>query len=236
MFSNIKRSWKAICLLLILLGAVIYGFFWRYTLKDIGLSKAKTVSDFYSLEPTLRYVWGENAEDTKTMLDALHDSPEIYTEPLSDSSIIAVVTAGQQALQTNGSLGQEVSVERVIKGEEQIASGDVCFVFQYFGFSLSENKLYYSNTANILQPGQSYLIFMEPSELNRYNTSKTFYIEQKIFSHINIRKVVTPTLRADYETVRFSDVCDYEFFCISEPLTAAFNQVRSEILKKYLAL
>lgn len=235
MFSKIKKSWKAISLLLVFLGAVICGLFWRCGLEDVGLSKVKTVEDFYSLEPTLRYVWGEDASDTKTMVDALHNSPEIYTAPLDDSSIIAVVIAGQQALQTNGSLGQEISVERVIKGEEQIAAGDVCFVFQYFGFSLSENKLYYSNTANILQPGQTYLIFMEPSELNCCSSSKTFYMEQKIFPHIDIRKVMTPTLRADYEAVRFCDICNYEFFCVSEPLTAAFNQVRGEILEKYLA-
>ena len=70
-------------------------------------------------------------------------------------------------------------------------------------------------------------------ELNEYQQKPVFILKSKYLGYIRTDYHLTQTLGADYYTINFSTLSDYEFFSVSEKITEALNTARHTALDKF---
>lgn len=97
---------------------------------------------------------------------------------IEDTELTPIIIVGKSTgnySQDFYSFGQEIIVEKVIKGLG-IEENTTYFVYGTDGFSIDEfGNFIYTNVKNIMKKDLSYLIFLEPSLLNQYEqTSKSY--------------------------------------------------------------
>lgn len=222
-----NRSLKKLFLFFLLI-SVLGGCLFKIGSVDCGISRLSCIEDLQNSDITLNYAWSESdaADLTK---DA---SGNLYG--VGSAQVIAVVIPVGNFIQTEGSIGQEVTVEKVLKGEDQVAAGERCYVYKYFGFYPVDGKIEFCDDINLMIPGNKYLIFMDASPLNKYQKEDTFILASENFGYIKIDAEPTKTLDADYGRYQLADLEAYEFFSTSETVTESLNAARRELLESYL--
>lgn len=208
--------------------AVVFGIIFRIIVPDCGVAQLHTIKDAYSRDIYLNYAWGEVDEAD---IIATKTSDNIGVDDIALADVIAIVSPTGKIEQTEGSLGQEVTINRAVKGE--VTVGQKIYIYQYFGFRAVDGHIEYMNTLNVMNPSKEYIIFVDASPLNEYQQKPVFILKSKYLGYIRTDYHLTQTLGADYHTINFSTLSDYEFFSVSEKITEALNTARHTALDKF---
>lgn len=219
--------------LITIITTVIAGILFRLQVPDCGLSKIKNIEDIQAGTITLNYAWGMNSAEEDSLTEAAFQEND--GKYLVDSaSIIAVASPTGNLRQTEGSIGQEIIFQKIIKGEEMVSEQQKGYVYQYFGFHEADGAIQFMNTLNLMYPENEYLIFLEASPLNPYTQEPTFLLSSSFLGYININGQGTQTLDKNYGDYDFLELKDYEFFSVSPRITDVMNNIRKELLSQYI--
>ena len=226
---NKNSSVKKLFLFLILV-SVLGGFIFKIESVDCGISRFSHIEDLPDYDITLNYAWSESDEDGLTK-DSFGDHYGV-----DSAQVIAVVSPTGNFIQTEGSIGQEFTVNKVIKGGNQITAEKRYYVYKYSGFYPIDGKIEFCSDINLMMPGNKYLIFMEASPLNKYQKEDTFLLASENFGYVKIDAEQTKTINADYREYQLADLEEYEFFSTSDTVTDRLNEGRKELLECYLGI
>lgn len=196
---------------------------------DMGLLDAHTIEDFSALPVSLEYAW---ADTDNSVFPSEQNAVSQYE--LEQSNVILIAKSKNHILQNEGSFAQEIEICKVIKGEEYL-SNHPCYVVQSGGFRVIDNQTYFCNVSlNVLKDDCEYLMFLKVSELNYYQNLNVFLLQSEDFGYIRTDFHETETISSNFRELNFFSLTDCEFFSTSEKVTSQLNQIRWEILKKYL--
>ncbi|WP_167958164.1 hypothetical protein [Anaerosporobacter faecicola] len=220
--------------ILLLVSVIVYGFVWKLNCKDCGLAHVSTTEDLDHISVRLDYAFGMRAEEEKLLLKELKEGKTLIEEALQ-SDIIVVGKATGNIVQSNCSQGQEIIVEKVLTGQENISENSSCFVYGYFGFQEVEGQVIYMNPLNVMQPNEEYLLFLESSELNERQKKKSYYLTSDSLGYIALNNRTTPTIeREQMNEIEFSELKKYNFFSASTEVTEALITLQKEIITTLL--
>lgn len=226
---NKNSSVKKIFLFLILV-SVLGGLVFKMGSVNCGISRLSHIEDLQDYDIILNYAWGES--DVASLTENAFDSH--YGVDLAQ--VVAVVTPTGNFNQTEGSIGQEFTVDKVLKGDDRIAVEKRYYVYKYYGFYPIDGKIEFCSDINLMIPGNQYLIFMEASPLNKYQKEDTFLLASENFGYVKIDAEPTKTIDMDYREYQFADIKEYEFFSTSDTVTDWLNKGRKELLESYLGI
>lgn len=210
---------------------VIMGFSISESYLDSGCSNLRRIDDVQKQRIKLNYAFGER-EETGISKDAFEIDGDKYG--IESADIIAVVKPTGRLIQTEGSLGQEITVNKILRGAEYVKEDETTIFYQYFGFQPMEDGIQFLNTLNIMYPEYEYLLFADSSPLNEYQKEKVFVLKSVYLGYVKITDEKTKILDADYKGYDFSELKEYEFFSTSEKVANVMNDIRKDILNEYL--
>ena len=214
-----------------ILATISAGVKFNFRVLDCGVASISCIEDIQNRNIKLNYAWNVQDESgmTKTSFGEGED-----TYGVNLANVIAIIEPTGNINQTEGSLGQEFIVKRIIRGDGLISVGQTSYVYQYFGFRVIEEHIEFLNTLNIMYPGNDYLIFMDSSPLNAFQSDPQYILKSEYFGYVKVDHFPTPSLRKNYESYEFSELKEYEFFSTSDYISDTLNEVRVELLNKYL--
>lgn len=213
--------------------AIMAGIIFRLKVPDCGLSKMENIEDIKPGTIVINYAWGTNSNDEEGMTEAdFKKNDDKYD--VDSASVIAVAEPTGNLRQTEGSIGQEIVFKEIIRGNEFVSVEQKGYVYQYYGFCEADGAIQYMNMLNLMYPGNEYLIFLDASPLNPYMQEPVFILKSGYFGYINISGRNTKTLDINYQDYDFPELTDYEFFSVSDKITDVLNNIREEILSRYL--
>lgn len=214
----------------LILVSVIAGIVFRFRTSNCGIADISNINDIQKGTVILNYAW-EDADTFDLMEGGFELLDSRYN--IDSASVIAVVSPTGNLDQSEGSIGQEFIVKKVIRGSDSISIDDCCYVYQYFGFYPIDGTIEFMNTLNLMNVNSEYLIFMDESPLNPYQSVATFILHSEYFGYVKIGEQDTKTLDRDYRSYDFLELSDYEFFSTSELVTEELNRARFDILNEY---
>jgi len=193
----------------------------------------KTYDDAFLLDAGVLCYYGTSEEDEKKYYEIFSE----YDYELSPYAIPSIVVVGKptgQISQCYMSFSQEITVEKVISGTG-IEAGECYNIYQSYGFNINENnKIIYSEILNIMNPDSSYLIFLEPSELNGKASKNTYYYSDYFMPYLNLSSDYSEPITKNIEDLKFSDLKESEFFAGSQRILDQIYVIKKKIIKKYL--
>jgi hypothetical protein len=210
---------------LLLLLAITVGIYFRVTVKDCGLVKVNHVDDIKPGMVTLEYAIDKDeyfgADGISNAINELEQAP-----------VIAIAKATGNLNLTRGTYGQEIIIEKVIRGENEISQGDTAWIYQSFGLEEMDGKILFRNCLNIMKPATEYLVFLQVSPLNPYQKENVYTLMHHALGYVRLDGVETKPLPM-FGIKDFVELIDYEFFAVSEKVTTELNEARKTILEKY---
>lgn len=219
-----KIVYRAIILFLVI-GSLVMGCLHKGAASDCGLNGVETFDDVYNLPVVLDYAW-----DTSNV-------GMIGTDyGVDNATIIALIKPTGHIKQYENAISQEFIVTEVLRGEEGFSAGKTGYIFDYFGFSYISGQIKYMNTLNLMQTGEEYLAFLEPSPLNSYQNISVYTLTSSLFGYIKVGPAETGTLPSDYQTLSFAELTDYAFFSVCPEITEYLNQSYMDLLTTYVLM
>lgn len=209
--------------LLLAIGSLVMGCLYKGAASDCGLNGVETIDDVYNLSVVLDYAW-----DTS-------NTGMIGTDyGVENATVIALIKPTGRIKQYEDSISQEFVVTEVIRGDAAISAGETGHIFDYSGFSYSSGQIKYMNTLNLMQTGEEYLAFLEPSPLNSYQSMSAYMLTTPVFGYIKVSGAETTTLPANYQSLSFDQLSNCEFFSVCPEITEYLNRSYQDILQTYL--
>lgn len=217
-----KIVYRAIILFLVI-GSLVMGCLYKGAASDCGLNGVETLDDVYNLPVVLDYAW-----DTSNV-------GMIGTDyGVENATVIALIKATGRIKQYENAISQEFVVTEVIRGDEVLSAGETGYIFEYFGFSYISGQIKYMNTLNLMQTGEEYLAFLEPSPLNSYQSMSAYTLTSSVFGYIKVSGAETTTLPTNYQALSFAGLSNCEFFSTCPEITEYLNRSYEDILQTYL--
>lgn len=210
-----------------LIVVIVTGFIVKSNFSDSGLSEINNYSDLVKHDIRITEVLG--AVNAELMYSTYENHIEDMVNRLSGSSIIAVVKPTGKLEIADQSLGQELKIMKVIQGN--VAAGDIAKLYSPFGFDVQKKtRIYFNDSANIMNPDYDYLVFMEESQLNHYDGEKNYrYIgTPSTFRLAQSQPLIYNSFDRKWETYQ-----DAEFFVASERGWEGILRLKKLILDKY---
>lgn len=225
------RRMDRILMFLLVAGCILAGILFRLSVQDCGIASIQDLSDIEEGMVTVTGIWTGREGDGGITKDSFGSGADPYG--VEAAPVIAVASATGKLRQTEGSLGQEIRIEEVIRGGELVECGETGYLYQYFGFQEVDGRIQYGNLLNLMQPGERYLVFLEESPLNIYQKKAAYLLASDFFGYVKIGGQETATLAAGQSAYDFTLLKAYEFFSVSEDTTEVLNAIRKEILDRY---
>lgn len=230
------KKWLMIQCAAVLITALL-GQIGRSQFLDCGLMDIKSPEDAYANDFGINFIFGDNSAMGDTEDDLYHNLVVYEKEYIDDMDLAPVIVIGHATgniVNYKDSLGQEIAVDRIVKGENLIET-DRFFVYSVECFELNKDGgIVYSGLKNIMNTEDTYLIFLEPSELNEYTKEKTFILSGVFFNYLNLSRSSTHPITVPIEQIRASDLKDMEFFAGSQRMVDQLNDIKSRIISKYI--
>lgn len=209
----------------LLIVAIIGGQLCKLTFLDAGLGDLSTYEQAYKLDSRIDAIW---TEDNNNNFEPFIES---YISE-ADAPIIIVGTATGKINQSNFSFGQEISIDKIIKGDGDLLNQKT-FVYNTYGFNASREGegIAYYDLKNIMKPGDQYLLFMS---LNHILDNEVYLLENGYFSYINLSGMTSSIISTPLPELRLSQVKDIEFFSTSQSVLDAILIIKKGIVDKYI--
>lgn len=217
---------------IMLLITIVVGYCLRGLFYNDGLDKVDSIETLrdqnvglaFALDSSFEEGYADNAKDGEVPYDNV-DSAEI----------IAVASFTGNISYSPNAFGQEIIIEKIIRGSEYVSENKNYMVCQVGNFSETAEGIQYERASiNIMDPSCEYLIFMNLARINEYQEEQVYLLASDDFGYIRTDKTQTPTLSENYEQYSLWDLKEYEFFSTSDQLTKMLNNIRAELLNLYL--
>lgn len=229
--KGIFRRVDWIVALLLAAGCILAGILFRLSVQDCGIVSIQDLSDIEKGMVTVTGIWTGKEGDGGITRDSFGSGADPYG--VDTAPVIVVASSTGKLRQTEGSLGQEIYIEEVIRGCDFVECGDTGYLYQYFGFQEVDGSIQYGNPLNLMKPGEQYLVFMEESPLNVYQKEAAYILASDFFGYVKIGGQETVTLEERMAVYDFSALGTYEFFSVSEDTTKVLNAIKKELLDRY---
>jgi hypothetical protein len=212
---------------------LVFGLICKANFKDCGISNIKTYKDIYSLNCGINYIFGCTKDDEIESYDSFLKYENNYVKSLDKAPIVVIGKPTGNLANNLLSFCQEITIESIIKGDD-LQQGKKYFIYNVDGFILNpNNQPIYDGIQNIMNKTSSYLIFLEPSELNKY-TKDTYRLYGSYFSYLNISNGKSYPIKTPLEDLKFNDLKDIEFFASSQRILDQIYKIKQRILDKYI--
>lgn len=221
-----EKTWGT-ALLFSLIVVIVTGFIVKSTFSDSGMTDINNYNDLVEHDIRINEVLG--AVNAELMYSTYENHMDDMVNRLSNSSVIALIKPTGKLEIADQSLGQEFKIMKAIQGN--IAAGDIAKLYSPFGFDVQQKtRIYFNDSANIMNPDYDYLVFMEESQLNQYNGEKNYrYIgAPSTFRLAESQPLVYNSFDRKWETYQ-----DAEFFVASERGWKGILSLKKLMLNKY---
>lgn len=206
---------------------------------DVGLAQVGSVEELKSRTVRLEWAQGDPVDgvpDADLSLKDLIDSERQYIEQATQADFAVLATATGKLQLTRDTIGQEIQVESIVKGEPGIAPGQTCYVWNDFGFQVIGGEIVYRNILNLMQPGTTYLVFLQDNQLNDLRSRKAYYLAADNFAYLSVPFQEFSALPTDNRTALYAQWAPYGAFLSTQEIAAQWNHIAWEILKAYQLL
>lgn len=213
-----------ICVLaLLLFGSLIYGILGRFSHTNMYAEGLDEV-----LVAELPDDSGFGLEVIESLKDNLEYSPYIIK--------CVVLEQPELIYQT---MRVRIKVLKVFKGED-IKENDELWITRgswFLGMEDDGKAFFNLGFHNIMQKGQEYLVFMEERlELSEEKYGVIYrledYVIAPVFQYGDSQNICLP-VGEENTYVPYSEVCDNEFFCVSEEDLKQLIQLKNELMEMY---
>ena len=218
-----KIVYRAIILFLVI-GSLVMGCLHKGAASDCGLNGVETLDDVYNLPWYL----------TMHGIPAMRDDRNRLWGGQCHNYCIDKANWSYKAIRECHFT--RIYCDRGTSREEGFSAGKTGYIFDYFGFSYISGQIKYMNTLNLMQTGEEYLAFLEPSPLNSYQNISVYTLTSSLFGYIKVGPAETGTLPSDYQTLSFAELTDYAFFSVCPEITEYLNQSYMDLLTTYVLM
>ena len=215
---------------LIWITGMVFGIWCKNHIPDSGMAGLKKPEDVYATGCTIDYVFGKNKRDEKSKYRSFRDYEEEYVEEVAASPIILVGKSTGSLIQYGSSLGQEVEVERVYKGDK-LLEGKKIMVYQRDGIENRKKGLKFMGIRNLMQKNSRYAIFLKENPYYNSIEKAIWNLEDGYFSYLNLKDVDKKPIKWTKDTP-LSEYSDTEFFATSDRLLKQLKRIKREILER----
>lgn len=231
-----KKYFYWMVLGIFLLSALV-AFLLVRTAPDCGLAEVRSVSDV--MGKTVRIYWAEGDpvnvgpdEPAPPKIDYAAQIRE-YTastvEQAKGSKLVVLATAGEKLDVTDGTTGQEVTVDRVLQGTG-ITAGESCMIWRYYCLEEMSGVITLRSTTNLMEPGKQYLICLEENPLNEKTKTKNFPVGVAMIPADGTKVEALPK---GMRTAEFREFAGYPQFAATEEIAQALNKQNQAILAAF---
>ncbi len=203
---------------------------------DAGLTQVHSVEDLQSRTVRLEWAQGDpvdGAPDADLSLKSLIDNEPQFIEQATQADFAVLATATGKLQVTRDTLGQEIRVESIVKGNPGTAPGQTCYVWNGYGLQVMGGEIVYRNILNLMQPGKTYLVFLQDNQLNDLRSRKAYYLAADNFAYLSVPFQAFTALPTDNRTAPYSQWAPYGAFLSTQQIAAQWNHIAQEILEAY---
>lgn len=201
----------------------------RLSLTSVGIEDVASVTDLRALDVQIGYRSGQDGK-AETLCTHYRTEGQQYVDMVCEAPTALVVVPLDDFHQYRGSFSQRVRVEQVIHSMDVVKPGDEITIFRSGGLVNRDGIVTYDGTVNVLLPGQTYLVFLEPSNLNPYTDVQSY-------STLGIDLAIIPLNRERPPACTSTDYSVYaecSVFCSEMSVVNALYDLQEEILERCL--
>lgn len=230
------KRWILLQFLTVILVAA-FGLICRAQFSDIGLLDIKSLEDVSALDYGISFIFGDNPMIGDTEEDLYNNLITYENDYIKDMDLAPIIVVGHATgniVNYRDSLGQEIVVDRIIRGHN-ITERESYYVYCVDCFELNQNgRIVYSGLKNLMNTKDNYLIFLEPSALNNCTEKKVFTLCGAFFNYLNLSEYSRNPIMVPIDEVTGSDLKDVEFFAGSQRMVDELNFIKSKIICNYI--
>lgn len=201
----------------------------RLSLTSVGIEDVDSVSSLRALDIQIGYRSGQDGT-AETISEHYQTEGQQYVDMACEAPVALVVAPLDDFHQYRGSFSQRVRVEQVVRSSGDIKPGNEIVIFRTGGLVNRSGIVTYDGTVNVLLPGQTYLVFLEPSNLNPYTDVQSY-------STLGIDLAIIPLNRERPPACTSTDYSVYaecSVFCSEMSVVNALYDLQEEILERCL--
>lgn len=209
---------------------VIIGQIGKSSFVDSGAMGLKTTEEALSLDSGIDYVFSD--ED----YDGFVKYEKVYIESVDIATLVVIGSPTGNIVQKHFSLGQEVKIEKVIKGDTSIVDTS-SYIYGQYGFAINEDLhkgLTYYSINDLMQPDHQYLMFLTPLELNEYLPNAGYRFVESFFKYLDLSDDSTTITTIPLDELTYTDVKGKEIFASSERMLNQLKHIKREIISNYI--
>lgn len=226
----------------------LWGAVERLRAPDCGLSQVDSVEDLMELPVRIGYAEGENRQMGITgdpvQLAFYQQQGESLIQQTMGASVVVLARSTGELTVTSGTLMQGVVVEQVLQGDAPQA-GEPCRVWMDSGMNFmddafdpnAEPAITYRNMLNLMQPGETYLLFLEPDGLNDLSGQPNYHVvEDTRFGYLPVpfrEESPMEDLSPEGRIRPYAQWSTLPTFVASQSIADARNAIAREILSRF---
>ena len=204
------------------------------TAPDCGLAEVRSVSDLMDKQVRMEWATGDPSPDASYIPNyatGIRNGMESIIQQAKECALVVLATAGEKLDVTDGTTGQEVTVDRVLQGTG-ITAGESCMIWRSYCLQEMDGEITFREVTNILEPGKQYLICLEENPLNEKTKTKNFPVS---FSSglIPADGTKVEALPKGMRTAEFREFAGYPQFAATEEIAQALNEQNQAILAAF---
>lgn len=213
----------------------VIGMFGKKSYINCGIGDVVSVLDLENVEIRQAGMIGyspQNSDEVeeRTYNSFLEHEAEYVEDTLSAPIIVKVIPTGRISIASD-SIGQEVQILEVIKGGENIISGDQCYIYYFGALSTRSGQVCSEMSCNIMYEEWEYYLFLEPSDLNEYQDEKIYwYYSLPFLSCIRVGGPDTREISVDELSRNYSEFKELAFFAVSDRIVSVIENIRKILL------
>ena len=192
------------------------------------------VSDLMDKQVRMEWATGDPSPDMSYIPNyatGIRNGTESTIQQAKECALVVLATAGEKLDVTDGTTGQEVTVDRVLQGTG-ITAGENCMIWRYYCLEEMSGVITLRSTTNLMEPGKQYLICLEENPLNEKTKTKNFPVS---FSSglIPADGTKVEALPKGMRTAEFREFAGYPQFAATEEIAQALNEQNQAILAAF---
>ena len=204
------------------------------TAPDCGLAEVRSVSDLMDKQVRIEWATGDPSPDMSYIPNyatGIRNGTESIIQQAKECNLVVLATAGDKLDVTDGTMGQEVTVDRVLQGTG-ITAGESCMIWRYSCLEEMSGAITLRSTTNLMEPGKQYLICLEENPLNEKTKTKNFPVS---FSSglIPADGTEVEALPKGMRTAEFREFAGSPQFAATEEIAQALNEQNQAILAAF---